>query len=80
MSKNWYPVIDIDSCVSCGVCVDFCKHGVYQMKNDRPVVVNPVECIQGCKGCEPKCPQGAIAHVGDTSENNKGCSCSSGCC
>lgn len=81
MSLKWYPVIDIEDCISCGTCVDFCKHNVYAMKNGRPVVVSPNECIQGCKGCEPKCPQGAISHVGDISKNdNKGCCCNNGCC
>lgn len=34
MAKNWYPVIDILSCMECGTCGS-------------------------------KCPQGAIAYVGD---------------
>ena len=32
MAKKWYPVIDILTCVECGTCVEFCPHGVYDMK------------------------------------------------
>lgn len=31
MAKNWYPVIDILTCMECGTCVNFCPHGVYDM-------------------------------------------------
>ena len=38
MAKNWYPVIDILSCMECGACVSFCPHGVYD-KRKAPVPV-----------------------------------------
>ena len=66
MSKKWYPVIDILSCMECGTCVNFCPHGVYdRAKSPVPLVVNPDGCIDHCHGCGNKCPQGAIAYVGD---------------
>ena len=67
MAKNWYPVIDILTCMECGTCVNFCPHGVYdKQKAPVPVVVNPDGCIDHCHGCQKKCPAGAIAYVGDT--------------
>ena len=61
MAKNWYPVIDILTCMECGTCVNFCPHGVYdKQKSPVPVVVNPDGCIDHCHGCQKKCPVGAI--------------------
>ena len=69
MAKNWYPVIDILTCMECGTCVNFCPHGVYDKgKSPVPVVVHPDGCIDHCHGCQKKCPVGAIAYVGDTGE------------
>ncbi len=47
MSKTWYPVISLEKCSECLICVDFCKHGVYMEKNGRPVVTNPEGCVHG---------------------------------
>ena len=70
MAKNWYPVIDILTCMECGTCVNFCPHGVYdKQKSPIPVVVNPDGCIDHCHGCQKKCPAGAISYVGDTGEH-----------
>jgi len=85
MSKTWYPVIDLEKCIGCMKCVKFCPNKVYEIKNDRPVVVNPEGCSHGCKGCQKKCPVGAIQHVGDVSTkddscSNPGCGCGSSCC
>ena len=69
MAKNWYPVIDILTCVECGTCVNFCPHSVYdKSKSPVPVVVYPDGCIDHCHGCQKKCPAGAIAYVGDTGD------------
>lgn len=70
MAKNWYPVIDILTCMECGTCVNFCPHGVYdKQKSPVPVVVNPDGCIDHCHGCQKKCPAGAISYVGDTGDH-----------
>ena len=66
MAKKWYPVVDILSCMECGTCVNFCSHGVYDKKKaPSPVVINPDGCVDRCHGCGNKCPEGAIAYVGD---------------
>ena len=57
----WNPTIDSDKCTGCGICVDFCQHGVYELKEDCAEVSNPTGCIVGCTGCLGKCPEGAIS-------------------
>ena len=57
----WYPSIDKEKCTECGICVEFCKHGVYATVDEKSEVVNPYNCIVGCKGCENQCPEQAIS-------------------
>lgn len=77
MSKNWYPVIDYEKCSECGACFDKCCQGVYELRGNTPVVVNPDGCIEGCRGCQKLCPSSAIEYVGDTGTSSE-CSCE--CC
>ncbi|HEX3028614.1 MAG TPA: 4Fe-4S dicluster domain-containing protein [Clostridia bacterium] len=77
MSKVWYPVINYEVCSECGACSNKCTNDVFALKNIRPVVVKPENCIEGCKGCSTLCPLGAIEYIGDASE---GCCSDSGCC
>lgn len=82
MAERWYPVIDYSLCTECGTCSSFCPHGVYdRKKSPTPAVVNPLNCIDHCHGCESMCPSGAISYVGDTGADSgkKGCSCGCGC-
>lgn len=88
MAKTWYPVIDYSTCTSCGACIANCPHGVYDFaKAPSPAVTNPEACAEHCRGCETRCPVGAITYVGDDAgrvppggaqESEAGC-CSCGC-
>ena len=88
MSKKWYPVIDYDKCTGCLACYDMCKHDVFMLAEDKPVVSQPDGCVQGCHGCGNICPACAIEYVGDEKKkpvkSDCGCggSCTSGggCC
>jgi len=85
MSKTWYPVIDYEICLECGICTDKCCQGVYDMKKaPTPVVAAPENCLHGCHGCGRLCPSGAITYVGDTNAADNPCDCScentGGCC
>lgn len=84
MSKLWYPVIDYEKCVECGVCTEKCKHGVYdQKKAPDPVVVFPQGCIEGCRICGNLCSVGAISYVGEKPKKSDACGCKGGgggCC
>lgn len=62
---DWHPTIDPEKCVACLSCVRFCKQGVYVEEGDKPKVVNPQNCVVGCRGCESVCPMGAISHPSD---------------
>lgn len=82
MSKMWYPVIDYLLCQECGACTAKCKNGVYdQSKAPTPVVINPDNCIDHCRGCGKLCPNGAITYVGDNiTQTESGCGCGGGSC
>jgi len=59
---HWFPTIDYKKCIGCMACVNKCKHGVYAEKDGKPKMVKPKNCVLGCTGCEPVCPQKAISH------------------
>jgi len=87
MSKNWYPVINAETCIECGKCVNFCSHNVYDKNSpQKPEVVYPDGCVDHCHGCGGLCPTGSITYVGEdtgwTPPNTKadtGCGCGSDC-
>ncbi len=80
MSKEWYPVINIENCIQCGACIEMCPNGVYEKGTDSPIVINPEGCGYGCKGCQARCPASAIEYVGDTGkEVSSQCNCACGC-
>nr|WP_083765148.1 4Fe-4S binding protein [Heliomicrobium modesticaldum] len=80
MSETWYPVIDYDRCTGCGVCINHCSRGVYGNDNNKPIVIFPVGCVHGCRGCQKRCSSGAISYAGDDGrQQGGGCCCSSPC-
>jgi NAD-dependent dihydropyrimidine dehydrogenase PreA subunit len=81
MSKNWYPVINYNTCTTCGKCVEYCCNHVYQLENEKVMVANPDNCCEGEKCCESICPTESITHFGDDgSIKEVKCSCEGGCC
>ena len=62
MAKNWYPIIDYSKCNGCLTCANFCPRGVYAVEDGKPVVVNPLECVEFCRGCQKLCDYGAITY------------------
>lgn len=61
MAKNWYPIINYDNCIECGACINKCSHGVYKKDEEKPVVVYPEGCIDGCHGYQNSCPTEAVS-------------------
>jgi NAD-dependent dihydropyrimidine dehydrogenase PreA subunit len=61
----WHPKVNYTKCINCGICIDYCKLGVYdveeEQKKKKPIVQNPNNCVVFCTGCEGKCPSGAIS-------------------
>ncbi|MGQ9518528.1 MAG: ATP-binding protein [Candidatus Fervidibacter sp.] len=71
MAKTWYPVIDAEKCINCLTCVDFCPHGVFEENEGTPVVVNPDNCVEFCRGCSKICPAEAIHYEGASAGEGK---------
>lgn len=65
MARNWYPIIDEDLCINCNTCVNFCQHNVFEDGDPVPLVVNPENCVEFCRGCGKICPEEAISYFGD---------------
>ena len=79
MSLNWYPIINYDNCSGCEVCFNKCTPGVYSQEGNKTIVVQPVNCIQNCRGCQELCPSDAIECAGDDGKGNRNiCSCDCG--
>ena len=53
------PTVDADKCAGCEECVDVCPVEVFEMKDDKSVVVEPEECL-GCESCVEVCEENAI--------------------
>ena len=60
---EWYPAIDHDLCVGCGLCVLGCGPHVYDFdfKKNKAMVVAPYRCKVGCVTCANTCPAYAIS-------------------
>lgn len=64
-SSGYKCAIDEEKCVSCGICVDYCKFNAMQMVDDK-MVFDKAKCL-GCGVCESKCTSGAISIIRDDS-------------
>ena len=64
MTKQpWFPTINYDECDGCKgayKCVNFCSHGVLEIRGDKASVKDPLGCIYGCSECADLCPNDAI--------------------
>jgi len=57
-----HPIIDLEECTVCGICVDTCQQGVLDIVGDVLMVVNEDACI-ACAECMDECPMGAITEI-----------------
>jgi NAD-dependent dihydropyrimidine dehydrogenase PreA subunit len=56
----WFPTVDTDTCIGCGLCFVTCGRGVYDMQNWKAQAAKPYECMVGCSTCATVCPTSAI--------------------
>jgi ferredoxin len=54
------PVIIVDKCTGCGLCVEVCHCSALVMVNNVVTAVEVEEC-GWCAQCEAVCPTGAIS-------------------
>lgn len=62
-----HPVIDPDTCVKCGICIEHCPCGVvdkFDIDGVERVQIDYVYC-KGCGICAEECPKKAIRFVSD---------------
>lgn len=59
MSDIEKPIIDVDACTGCSICVEECTEDALEMKNDVAALIVPDKCT-GCGTCEEVCPLSAI--------------------
>jgi NAD-dependent dihydropyrimidine dehydrogenase PreA subunit len=59
----WFPTVDHDLCTGDQECFTFCKNGVFEWdeESNRPIVMNPYNCVVGCQACINICPVQAIS-------------------
>ena len=56
------PIIDEDTCIGCGICVDTCPQEVLEVGDGIVQVVNEEACI-ACSDCLEECPMGSITEI-----------------
>ncbi len=51
--------LDVDKCTGCGLCAVVCPHRVFEIKDDKAVIVDRDGCME-CGACSGNCPVEAI--------------------
>jgi len=59
--SNYYATKDVDTCITCLVCVDRCQVNAIKIENDL-TVIDRERCI-GCGLCVSTCTTGSISMV-----------------
>lgn len=57
---EWYPTIDTERCVQCGMCMN-CGKNVFEWTEQGPVVARPTACVVGCSTCATLCRSQCIS-------------------
>ncbi|MFC1992924.1 ATP-binding protein [Chloroflexota bacterium] len=54
------PVVDLEKCNGCGLCISVCSHNGLALVDKIVIVIETEEC-DWCTQCEAVCPTGAIS-------------------
>jgi len=57
---EWYPTIDSEKCVKCGMCMN-CGKNVFGWTEKGAIVARPYQCVVGCTTCANLCLGNAIS-------------------
>jgi MinD superfamily P-loop ATPase len=55
----WFPTIDPEKCVECGMCMNCGKH-VFDWTEHGAIVARPLDCVPTCSVCANLCLGNAI--------------------
>jgi len=55
-----YPVVDEETCISCGKCAEICQYKAIILLGEKPLVFS--EMCHACSGCMLVCPVDAITY------------------
>lgn len=61
MGSNFVSVVEPESCIGCGECVDICQVGAIELKED--IAVTNSDYCMGCGNCVSLCPTGSLSLV-----------------
>lgn len=56
---DWFPTIDSEKCVKCGMCMN-CGKNVFDWTKSGAKVARPYNCVVGCTTCANLCLGNAI--------------------
>ena len=48
-----------DKCIGCGMCLNVCPHGVFELKGGKAQIIDKDSCME-CGACAKNCPVSAI--------------------
>jgi NAD-dependent dihydropyrimidine dehydrogenase PreA subunit len=61
IGSNFVSVVDPESCIGCGDCIDLCQMTAIEIIDDK-AKINPDYCM-GCGNCVSQCPLGSLSLV-----------------
>ncbi|MHA1490347.1 MAG: 4Fe-4S dicluster domain-containing protein [Promethearchaeota archaeon] len=60
---KWFPTVDPEMCIGCGLCVLGCGRKVFKFdfEEKKSIVIATLKCKVGCITCANTCPAFAIS-------------------